>query len=67
MNDMVHHDAVVSRAIDVISDIINSQSAEVYIVQNIYGKLMIYLESQNYTLVDVSRMRLLRSKYLRQK
>lgn len=53
MNGMMHHDVVVSRAIDVISDIISGQSAEVYIVQNIYGKLMIYLESQNYTLVDV--------------
>lgn len=52
MDSMVHHDVVVSRAVDVISDIISNQSAEVYIVQNIYGKLMVYLESQNYTLAD---------------
>jgi len=52
MGNMVHHDVVVSRAVDIISDMIRDQDAEVYIVQNIYGKLMVYLESRSYELVD---------------
>lgn len=51
MEQIVHHDVVVSQAIEVISTIIEGQKAEAYIVQNIYGKLMVYLESQNYELV----------------
>ena len=52
MEQIVHHDIVVSRSVEVISAVIKGQEAEVYIVQNIYGKLMVYLESRNYELVD---------------
>ena len=42
MEQIVHHDIVVPRSIEVISAAIKGQETEVYIVQNIYGKLMIY-------------------------
>jgi len=53
MGNMVHHDVVVPRAVDIISDMISDQDdAEVYIVQNSYGRLMVYLESQGCELMD---------------
>lgn len=58
MEQIVHHDIVVPRSIEVISAAIKGQEAEVYIVQNIYGKLMIYLESRNNELADTISERL---------
>lgn len=58
MEQIVHHDIVVPRSVEVISAAIKGQEAEVYIVQNIYGKLMIYLESRNNELADTISERL---------
>ena len=58
MEQIVHHDIVVPRSIEVISAAIKGQEAEVYIVQNIYGKLMIYLKNQNFELLDTISERL---------
>ena len=58
MEQIVHHDIVVPRSVEVISVAIKGQEAEVYIVQNIYGKLMIYLKNQNFELLDTISERL---------
>ena len=58
MEQIVHHDIVVPRSVEVISAAIKGQEAEVYIVQNIYGKLMIYLKNQNFELLDTISERL---------
>lgn len=58
MEQIVHHDIVVSRSVEIISAAIKGQEAEVYIVQNIHGKLMIYLESRNNELADTISERL---------
>lgn len=58
MEQIVHHDIVVPRSVKVISAAIKGQEAEVYIVQNIYGKLMIYLKNQNFELLDTISERL---------
>ena len=53
MDNMMHHDVVVSRTINMISDVVRGQNTEAYVVQNIYGKLMVYLETQNRTLANI--------------
>lgn len=53
MDNMMHHDVVVSRTINMISDAVREQNTEAYVVQNIYGKLMVYLETQNRTLANI--------------
>ena len=53
MDNMMHHDVVVSRTINIISDAVRGQNTEAYVVQNIYGKLMVYLETQNCTLANI--------------
>ena len=55
---MIHHDSVVEQAVRVLSDIIRDQEAEVYLVQNIYGRLVIYLDTKNRSLVDTATKRL---------
>ena len=49
---MIHHDMVVDQAVRLLADMIHGQETEVYLVQNIYGKLMVYLDTQKPTLLD---------------
>lgn len=55
---MIHHDSVVEQAVRVLSAIIRDQEAEVYLVQNIYGRLAIYFDTKNSNLMDTAAKRL---------
>lgn len=57
-NFMIHHDIVIEQAVRLLTDIIRDPETEVYLVQNIYGKLMVYLDTQKPDLVDAVSERL---------
>ncbi len=45
---MMHYDAVLGNAIMIVSgEIGRTQSDEAYIVQNIYGKILVYIKTEN--------------------